>query len=112
MSEKLTKGNIVVLDDDKEMVSLLRDFLTTEKYHVHSFSAPLEALGALRPGGNLSSDTHEGDIDLIITDLKMAQMDGMQFLRTIKGERPEIPVVLITAFGSIDTAIEAMRNGA
>lgn len=112
MIERLAKGNIVVLDDDKEMVALLRDFLTSEGYRIQCFSAPLEALAALRPGGRLSSETSEGDIDLIITDLKMAQMDGMQFLRTIKAERAEIPVILITAFGSIDTAIEAMRNGA
>lgn len=112
MTTKNIKGTIVVLDDDREMVSLLNDFLTAEGYQVHRFSSPLEALSSLREGGALSSNTLAGDIDLIITDLKMAHMDGMQFLKTIKSERSEIPVILITAFGSIDTAIEAMRNGA
>lgn len=112
MSNSPLKGNMVVLDDDKEMVSLLQDFLTSEGYQVHSFSSPLDALTALRPGGNLAAERAEGDVDLIVTDLKMAQMDGMQFLKTIKTERSEIPVILITAFGSIDTAIEAMKNGA
>jgi two-component system response regulator HydG len=112
MSSNPFKGRIVILDDDREMVSLLEDFLTTEGYCVNPFSSPLEALNSLRPGGKLSADNSEGDIDLIITDLKMAQMDGMQFLKLVKSERPEIPVILITAFGSIDTAIEAMKNGA
>jgi len=112
MSSASFKGRVVILDDDREMVSLLEDFLTTEGYFISPFPNALEALTALRPMGTLASDKPEGDIDLIITDLKMAQMDGMQFLKVIKAERPEIPVVLITAFGSIDTAIEAMKNGA
>jgi len=112
MSSNPSKGRVVILDDDREMVSLLEDFLTSEGYHVSPFPNAMEALSSLRPNGALAADRTEGDIDLIITDLKMAQMDGMQFLKVIKSERPEIPVVLITAFGSIDTAIEAMKNGA
>lgn len=112
MDSNPSKGRVVILDDDREMVSLLEDFLTSEGYHVSPFPNAMEALISLRPNGSLASDRTEGDIDLIITDLKMAQMDGMQFLKVIKSERPEIPVVLITAFGSIDTAIEAMKNGA
>jgi two-component system, NtrC family, response regulator HydG len=112
MSQNRVKGRILILDDDREMVSLLEDFLGAEGYLVAPFGQPMEALTALRPGGSLESASQAGDIDLIITDLKMGQMDGMQFLKTVKVDRPEIPVVLITAFGSIDTAIEAMRNGA
>ncbi len=112
MGSTSLKGRVVILDDDREMVSLLEDFLTSEGYLISPFSNALDALTALRPSGALAHDKNEGDIDLIITDLKMAQMDGMQFLQVIKSERPEIPVVLITAFGSIDTAIEAMKKGA
>ena len=105
-----SKGTILVVDDDKEMRTLLSDFLTSEHYTVLTYPLAIEALKALRPGGELASGTKE--IDVIISDLKMAQMDGMQFLKTLKTERPELPVILVTAFGSIDTAIEAMRNGA
>ncbi len=106
-----TKGHVVVVDDEKEMRGLLQDFLTSQGYFVSCFSSALEALTALRPGG--AFEAGKGlEVDVVISDLRMAQLDGMQFLKTIKGERPELPVVLATAFASVDTAIEAMRNGA
>lgn len=107
-----SKGKIIVVDDDKQMRTLVEDFLTSEGYTVTTFPLATEALTALRPSGTFGPDTPNGEVDVIITDLKMAHMDGMQFLKTLKVERPELPVILITAFGSIDTAIEAMRNGA
>jgi DNA-binding NtrC family response regulator len=102
----------MVIDDDEEMRSLLGDFYAHENFEVDCFSLATEALSAVRPGGNLWDFAEQGKIDLIVTDLKMAQMDGMELLKVLKKERPEIPVILITAFGSIDTAIEAMKNGA
>jgi len=109
---KAQKGRVLVVDDDGEMRTLLEDFLSREGYHVTCFSSAIEALTQLRPGGALEGHRQEGEIDVVLSDIRMAEMDGMQFLRTLKAERPEIPVVLITGFGSIDTAIEAMRNGA
>ncbi len=50
--------------------------------------------------------------DLVLTDLKMPEMDGIELLKTIKGTRPEVMVILMTAYGSIETAVEAMRIGA
>ena len=50
--------------------------------------------------------------DLVLTDLKMPEMDGLELLKTIKGTRPEILVILMTAYGTIETAVEAMRIGA
>jgi two-component system, NtrC family, response regulator HydG len=104
------KGHILIVDDDGEMRSLLQDFLTNEGFKTTCFPLAVNALDALRPTGVLGLGKEE--VDVIISDLKMAQMDGMEFLKHIREERPEIPVVLITAFGSIDTAIEAMKNGA
>ena len=103
-----TKGHILVVDDDQEMRALLQDFLQSEGYKVSTFPLALTALQELRTG----FEEKQGEVDMIITDLKMAQMDGMEFLRRMKQERPDIPMILITAFGSIDTAIEAMKNGA
>ncbi len=108
---KPVKGHVVVVDDDREMRGLIGDFLTADGYQVSLFPSAVEALKALRPEGSLEAGKGK-DVDVIVSDLHMAQMDGMQFLKTVKAERPEIPVVLVTAFGSIDTAIEAMRNGA
>jgi two-component system response regulator HydG len=106
------KGRIVVVDDDKEMRSLLEDFLRGEGYELFCFPMATDALEALAPGGLLGQDKSEGDIDLIISDIKMPQMDGLEFTARLQQLRPEIPVILITAFGSIETAIEAMRRGA
>src|SRR5690606_25461107 len=66
----------------------------------------------LQPGGSLGPDKAEGDVDIIISDIKMPQIDGLEFATRLKSLRPEIPIILITAFGSIETAIEAMRRGA
>ena len=109
---KEAKARIVIVDDDQEMRSLLKDFLSAEGYETHEFPVATDALEALSPGGKLGADQPDGDIDLIISDIKMPQMDGLEFTSRLQSLRPEIPVILITAFGSIETAIEAMRRGA
>ena len=101
-----------MVDDEREMRSLLDDFLTTEGYQVTSFSSAVEALKVLAPGGSMGPDKDEGDIDVIISDIKMPQIDGLDFTARLQTVRPELPIILITAFGSIETAIEAMRRGA
>lgn len=106
------KGRVVIVDDEQEMRSLLSDFLESEGYEAHCFPVATDALEALSPGGKLGVDQPAGDIDLIISDIKMPQMDGLEFTARLQNLRPEIPVILITAFGSIETAIEAMRRGA
>jgi two-component system response regulator HydG len=109
---KSQKGRIVVVDDDGEMRALLTDFLKSQGFHVLTFRLASEALKALSPQGELSRNTEAGDLDLIISDIKMPEMDGLDFTAKIQSLRPEIPVILMTAFGSIETAIEAMRRGA
>lgn len=104
------KGSIVIVDDELEMRSLLQDFLQGEGYQTHCFPSATEALEALRAGGALGAE--KADLDAIISDIKMPQMDGLEFTSQLQEIRPEVPVMLITAFGSIETAIEAMRRGA
>jgi two-component system response regulator HydG len=109
---KETKGRIVVVDDDQEMRSLLQDYFESEGYTVYAFPIATDALAAMGPQGRLSAETLDGDIDAVISDIKMPQMDGIEFTQQLRGIRPEIPIILITAFGSIETAITAMREGA
>ncbi len=65
------------------------------------------------PGGQAGLDLlSESPVDLVITDLKMAKVDGMQVLRTVKDTAPETEVLVITGYGTIETAVEAMKLGA
>lgn len=106
------KGRILIVDDDQEMRSLLEDFFTQEGYDALTAASASEALTALTPGGYLAPEKEDGNLDLIISDIKMPHLDGLAFTERLQKLRPEIPVILITAFGSIETAINAMKNGA
>lgn len=110
--ERHPKGRIIVVDDDLEMRSLLEDFLGSEGYWVKTFPIATEALHALSPHGPLGLQNEDGNIDLIISDIQMPEMNGLDFTANLRTLRPEIPMILITAFGSIETAIEAMKQGA
>ncbi len=99
------QGKIFIVDDNEEMRSLLKDFLTNQEFEVECFPLASEALKKL-------SQSDCSDVDVIISDIKMPHMDGLDFTAELVKLHPEIPVILITAFGSIETAIEAMRRGA
>lgn len=95
-------SSVLVVDDEKEMCDLIADFLGREGYEVETAHSGPAAMARLR----------EQDFDVVVTDLRMAGMDGLDLLREIKRLKPDLPVILITAFGTIDLAIEAMKAGA
>ncbi len=109
---KESKGRVLVVDDEQEMRSLIEDFLNKEGYDAITSASAFEALQWLAVGGKLGPEQDEGNIDLIISDIKMPQIDGLEFASRLQTLRPEIPIILVTAFGSIETAIEAMKRGA
>jgi DNA-binding NtrC family response regulator len=84
------------------MVALLEEVLSDQGYHVEPHTDPASALESIR----------ENAPALVLTDLRMGRIDGMTLLAEVKEHAPEVPVILITAFGSIDLAIEATRLGA
>ena len=96
------QATIIVVDDDREMADVLRDVLTEAGYRVLSASSGKEALALMK----------EQDPDLLITDLRMSGMSGHQLQIELKRIAPSLPVIVITAFGSIPTAIESMKLGA
>jgi len=96
------KGRILIVDDDAEMRALLRDHLRGEGYATALAPHGPAALAALR----------DADYDVVVADLRMQGMDGLELLERARGIRPEARVIIITAFGSIDSAIAAMRAGA
>lgn len=96
------KGHILVIDDERSMVDLLETDLTLRGYKVSGFTSSVAALDAV-------SAT---DAQVILTDLQMPGVNGLQVCERVVANRPDIPVVVMTAFGSMETAIEAIRAGA
>lgn len=94
--------SVLIVDDEKAMCDLVVDFLARENYDVEAAQDGRDALERFR----------QAEFDVVITDLRMRDMDGMELLKAIKAERPAVPVIMITAFGTIDRAIEAMKAGA
>ncbi|MFZ0890062.1 MAG: sigma-54 dependent transcriptional regulator [Candidatus Binataceae bacterium] len=96
------KATILVVDDDREMVSMLADILGEAGYGVQKATSGAEALKMV---------DHERP-DLVISDLRMSGMGGHELQTALRRAAPDVPVVIITAFGSIQTAVESMRLGA
>ena len=93
---------VLVVDDEVGMLTLLRNYLTREGYEVHTAPSAETALQFLE----------EQDFAVVLTDLRMGGMDGLALVRDIHTTRPETQVVLMTAFGGIDIAVEAIKAGA
>jgi len=97
-----SKGRVLVVDDHLEMVRLLADQLEDEGYEVElaaSGAAALAAAGKVFP-------------DVVLTDLRMDGVDGLDVLEGVRALDPTIPVIIMTGFGAIDSAIEAIKRGA
>jgi len=94
-------GSVIVIDDKPNMLKMLTALLG-ESYEVRSFESGKKGLEGFRerPG------------DVIVTDIKMPDLDGMEVLKRIKGESPETEVILMTAYGEVSQAVEAVKRGA
>ena len=93
---------ILVIDDELDMLTLLRMIIEDNTdYGVETTNNPSEGLKMLT----------EKEFDLVITDLKMPGMDGMELFDECKEIRPDVPVIIITAYGSLETADDAMKKG-
>ena len=92
---------VLVADDELNMRRVLEAILRREGYDVITAANGLEALGGMR-----------NDVHTVITDLKMPGLDGMSLLKRLSAEYPDVPVVMITAHGSVENAVEAVKLGA
>ncbi len=100
-------GSIVVVDDDPEVRSMVTDHLRRQGYQVRDFDSGLSAAKYLSSGELDALGT-----ELVITDLRMPDLDGLDLLQQIRRLPNHFPVIIMTAFATVDTAIEGLRRGA
>ena len=96
------KAKVLVFDDDPDSLSSIAAALRRDGYEVHPFADPREGLAVLASRGG----------DVVLTDLKMPGITGLEVVRRVVRENPGIPVVVVTAFGTVESAVEAIRAGA
>jgi len=99
---KQVRGSILIVEDESKMRRLLELDLGEEGFTTYSAEDAETGLKVLR----------ENPIDLVLTDLKLPGMNGLEFLHLVKRQNAALPVVVMTAFGSVETAVEAMKAGA
>jgi DNA-binding NtrC family response regulator len=93
---------ILIIDDEMDMLMLLRMIIEDNTEHrVETTNSPSEGLKIFR----------EKEIDLVITDLKMPGMDGLELFAELNELKPEVPVIIITAYGSNEVAASALKKG-
>ncbi len=95
-------AEILVVDDEQNMLKLFQKVLAREGYGVRTAASGTEALRILR----------EETFDLIISDLVMPVLGGIDLMKEVKTKHPDIPFIVITAYGTIESAVEAMKGGA
>src|SRR3972149_2062844 len=96
------KIKIMVVDDEPLMRVTIQDALVGEGYEAVSVETGRKGVDLL----------HKAQWDILITDLRLPDMDGIQILKEVKPLNPQTDVILITAYGSIDSAVTAMKEGA
>ncbi|AKU96913.1 Response regulator of zinc sigma-54-dependent two-component system [Labilithrix luteola] len=96
------KKQVLIVDDEPNLRKILAAQLSRDGYDVLLAEDGEQGLAVLR----------EHHIDLVVTDLKMPKVDGMTLLREALREAPELPIIMITAHGTVDTAVEALKLGA
>ncbi len=96
------KAKIFVFDDDADSLASVAAALRRDGFDVHPFGDPREGLARLAAEGG----------DVVLTDLRMPGLTGMDVIRRVAGDNPGVPVVVLTAFGTVESAVEAVRAGA
>ena len=98
----MANARIMLVDNEEGLCRMMEAVLTDCDYAVKSYTRPVQAV----------ADFKAGDYDLIITDIKMPEMDGLEVLQHIRNRDPEIPVIIITAYATVEMSIQALRTGA
>ena len=94
--------SLLIIDDEKSLLDVLSLMFKKEGYEVKTAASGAEGLDILT----------NNTVDLVITDIRMPHLSGMEILKYVKENQPETPVIVITAYGSIQQAVEALMAGA
>ena len=94
-------STVLVVDDERKLTAVLKLALSDEGYEVHTANDPLEALA-------IAQAQH---FDVVVTDIRMPRMDGLELVEGIRQLQPDCAFVLMTAFASVDTAVRALKQG-
>jgi len=94
--------SILIVDDEKNYLIVLKELLSEENYEVVTAENAPQALEIFK----------ESDFDLVLTDMKMPNMDGIELLENIRAVNSEIPVIVMTAYATVEKAVKAMKKGA
>src|SRR5262245_6545408 len=98
----IANGHVLVIDDDQGTTDLLKEVLQKEGYAVDEAKTGQEAM----------AQTRTLAFDVVLADLRLPDLDGIEVLRTLHALDPDLPVIVMTAFGSMETAVERPRAGA
>ena len=94
-------SRILIVDDEPRILLLMKGLLKANGYEVETAKDGAAALEIVRAGG----------VDIVVTDLRMQPMDGMALFHEVHAASPDVPVILLTAYASVETAIDAMKSG-
>ena len=98
----MTAAKILIVDDERQMRLAMSETLRRAGYTTSDASSGADALVLFEKGG----------YELVVSDIRMPEMDGIELLSRLRATDPEVPVVMVTAFGTIEDAVEAMKRGA
>jgi len=101
----MAQEKILICDDEQGILNYLKKLLQSQGYVVETFCGGRELLRRIEEG-------EPGDVDLLLQDVRMPDMDGISVLKKVKKLRPEFPIIIMTAFGTIDAAVETIKLGA
>jgi DNA-binding NtrC family response regulator len=92
---------VLFVDDDKDILMMVDQYLQMQQYDIQTVDSGLKALDLVK----------DQDIDIIFTDYKMPEFNGLELLAAVKQYKPEIEVIMVTGYGSMESAIQAMKFG-
>lgn len=98
----MASQRIMLIDNEAGLCRMMEAVLRDQGYRVKSFTRPVQAV----------AEFSAGDYDLIISDIKMPEMDGLEVLQHVRNRDPEVPVIMITAYATVEMSIQALRSGA